>query len=92
MLRAIMKSVVIPLPEIVRLTFASEASASVSSRPTTTLWSVPADSATAPPVALPGMSPERSDASTSPPDGGSWPLAALMTTPAAGTVACTPVD
>src|SRR5436309_232164 len=91
LLQAVRKSDVIPLPETVKLTLACEAIASVSSRPTPTLCRVPVESATAPPVVPLGMSPESSDASTSPPDGGICPVVTLMINPVAGTNTHTPV-
>src|SRR2546428_13329280 len=91
LLQAVMKSAVIPLPETVRLVLACEEIASVSSRPTPTLCRVPVESVTAPPVVPLGMSPESSDASTSPPDGGICPVVTLMINPVAGTNTHTPV-
>src|SRR5439155_9660344 len=90
-LRAIRKSAEIWLPEIVRFALAIEASTLVASRPTAELWSVPAASATAPPVRLLGMSPTRSAAPTPPPAAGRSPVAARMVVPVAGTVTCAPV-
>src|SRR2546430_12820150 len=91
LLQAVMKSAVIPLPETVRFVLACEAIASVSSRPTPILCRVPVVSETFPPVAPLGTSPESSDASTSPPDGGICPVVTLMINPVAGTNTHTPV-
>src|SRR5207247_10220230 len=91
LLHAVKKSDVIPLPETVRLTLACEAIASVSSRLTPILCRVPVVSETFPPVAPLGMSPESSDASTSPPDGGICPVVTLIINPVAGTNTHTPV-
>src|SRR3989454_7484480 len=79
------------LPEMVKLMLTCEASTRVASRPTAELWSVPTASETAPPVALPGMSPVSSAAWTWPPVAGSIPVAAQMVMPVAGTVTFTPV-
>src|SRR3989442_568970 len=90
-LRAMRKSAVIWLPEIVRLTSAIDESLLAAVKPLAALCTTPADSDTAPPVRLLGMSPTSSDASTVPPDGGKLPVAARIVVPVAGTVTWAPV-
>src|SRR2546426_9409028 len=86
LLRAMRKSAVIWLPDTGRVMSAIDASAWGAVIPEAAPCSTPADRATTPPVALPGMSPTRSDEATPPPEGGRLPVAAPMGGPGAGTV------
>ena len=91
-LRAMRKSLLIWLPDTVRPTAPIAAWALVSAPvPMTTLESALAASATAPPVALPGMSPTDRAESASPPEIDSVPVAARIVVPVAVTVTTAPV-
>ena len=79
------------LPDTVRVMSAIDASACVPVMPEAALCITPLDRETTPPVALPGMSPTSSDASTPPPEEGRLPLAARTVVPVAVTVTCAPV-
>src|SRR2546427_4283319 len=85
LLRAATKSVVIWLPETVRVTSPSEAAPAVAlPTPTMALWGTPADNATAPPVKFLGRSPTRKDGSSPPPELEGGPVAATKAVPGAG--------
>ena len=77
--------------ETVRVISPVDDSARLASRPTIALCMTPAESATTPPVALPGTSPTSSEASAVPPDIPIEPVAARIVVPVAGTVTCAPV-
>src|SRR3989442_5470750 len=91
LLRAMRKSAVIWLPEIVRLTSACDDSASVAVNPSAALCRTPAEKDTAPPVRLLGILPIMNDSSTLPPDDEKLPVAARSVVPVAGTVTWAPV-